>query len=139
MSGAILYIQKDLDTTEFQEEILVGCISVISLIGSLSGGRTSDAMGRKWIMALGAIVFQSGMTIMTFAPSFTYLMIGRLIAGVGMGFCGMISGVYIAEISPAGARGTLTYSLRLALMSGFYLDMFLIMHFWVYLSILTGE
>ncbi|KAG8082762.1 hypothetical protein GUJ93_ZPchr0014g47450 [Zizania palustris] len=108
MSGAIIYIQKDLHITEFQEEILVGCLSVVSLLGSLSGGRTSDAIGRKWTMGLGAIVFQTGASIMTFAPSFTVLMIGRLLAGVGIGFGAMISAVYIAEISPAAARGTLT-------------------------------
>lgn len=108
MSGAIIYMQKDLHITEFQQEILVGCLSVVSLLGSLSGGRTSDAIGRKWTMGLGAIVFQIGATIMTFAPSFTVLMIGRLLAGVGIGFGAMVSGVYIAEISPAGARGTLT-------------------------------
>lgn len=108
MSGAIIYIQKDLHITEFQEEILVGCLSVISLLGSLSGGRTSDAIGRKWTMGLGAVIFQTGAVIMTFAPSFTVLMIGRLLAGVGIGFGAMISAVYIAEISPASARGTLT-------------------------------
>ncbi|KAF3341221.1 putative polyol transporter 4-like protein [Carex littledalei] len=121
MSGAILYIQRDLNTTEFQEEILVGCISVISLVGSLSGGRTSDAMGRKWTMGFGTIVFQFGVIIMTFAPSFTYLMIGRLMAGIGMGFCGMISGVYIAEISPAGARGTLTSFIEISINLGILL------------------
>jgi MFS family permease len=59
-------------------------------------------------MGLGAISFQIGAAIMTFAPSVTVLMIGRLLAGVGIGFGAMVSGVYIAEISPAGARGTLT-------------------------------
>ncbi|TVU15106.1 hypothetical protein EJB05_38608, partial [Eragrostis curvula] len=108
MSGAIIYIQKDLHITEFQQEILVGCLSVVSLVGSLSGGRTSDAIGRKWTMGLGAVVFQAGAAIMTFAPSFTVLMIGRLLAGVGIGFGAMVSAVYIAEISPASARGTLT-------------------------------
>ncbi|XP_039818969.1 probable polyol transporter 4 isoform X1 [Panicum virgatum] len=108
MSGCIIYMQKDLHITEFQQEILVGCLSVVSLVGSLSGGRTSDVIGRKWTMGLGAIVFQLGAAIMTFAPSFTVLMIGRLLAGVGIGFGAMVSGVYIAEISPAGARGTLT-------------------------------
>ncbi|KAJ4775520.1 inositol transporter 2 [Rhynchospora pubera] len=121
MSGVILYIQKDLNITEFQEEILVGCISVISLIGSLSGGHTSDAIGRKWTMGLGAIVFQSGVIIMTFAPWYSILMIGLLMAGVGMGFCGMISGVYIAEISLAAARGTLTSFIEISINLGILL------------------
>ncbi|KAG8054060.1 hypothetical protein GUJ93_ZPchr0001g31330 [Zizania palustris] len=64
----------------------------------------------------GAIIYiqedlhitRTGASIMTFAPSFTVLMIGRLLAGVCIGFGAMISAVYIAEISPAAARGTLT-------------------------------
>lgn len=108
MSGAILYIKKDLNIDEFQEELLVGILSIISLLGSLAGGRTSDAIGRKWTMAFAAIVFQSGAAIMAFAPSFRVLMIGRLLAGVGIGFGVMIAPVYIAEIAPAVTRGSLT-------------------------------
>jgi MFS family permease len=108
MSGAILFIQKDLVITEFQEELLVGCLSIIALLGSLTGGHTSDAIGRKWTIALAAMVFQTGVAIMALAPSFEVLMIGRLLAGVGIGFGVMIAPVYIAEISSAMARGTLT-------------------------------
>ncbi|XP_073029093.1 probable polyol transporter 4 [Primulina eburnea] len=108
MSGAILFIQEDLKITEVQEEILVGVLSIMSLLGSLGGGRTSDAIGRKWTMGLAAIVFQSGAVVMTFAPSFQVLMIGRILAGIGIGFGVMIAPVYIAEISPTAARGSLT-------------------------------
>ncbi|KAK6120651.1 hypothetical protein DH2020_045601 [Rehmannia glutinosa] len=108
MSGAIIFIQEDLKITEVQEEILVGILSVMSLVGSLVGGRTSDSIGRKWTMGLAAIVFQTGAAIMTFAPSFKVLMIGRILAGVGIGFGVMIAPVYIAEISPTVARGSLT-------------------------------
>ncbi|XP_072970975.1 probable polyol transporter 4 [Typha angustifolia] len=108
MSGCILFIQRDLHITEVQQEVLVGCLSIISLLGSLAGGRTSDAIGRKWTIGLASIVFQSGAAIMTFAPSFRVLMIGRLLAGIGIGFGVMIAPVYIAEISPAVSRGSLT-------------------------------
>ncbi|KAK4386076.1 putative polyol transporter 4, partial [Sesamum angolense] len=108
MSGAILFIQEDLKITEVQQEILVGILSVMSLLGSLGGGRTSDAIGRKWTMGLAAIVFQAGAAVMTLAPSFEVLMIGRILAGVGIGFGVMIAPVYIAEISPTVSRGSLT-------------------------------
>lgn len=108
MSGAILFIQEDLKITEVQEEVLVGCLSIISLLGSLAGGKTSDAIGRKWTIALASFVFQTGAAVMTLAPSFQVLMVGRLLAGVGIGFGVMIAPVYIAEISPAIARGSLT-------------------------------
>ncbi|CAL5070821.1 unnamed protein product [Urochloa decumbens] len=101
MSGCILFIQRDLHINEVQQEVLVGCLSFISLLGSLAGGRTSDAIGRKWTIGLAAVVFQAGAAVMTFAPSFRALMIG-------IGFGVMIAPVYIAEISPAASRGSFT-------------------------------
>lgn len=108
MSGAILFIQEDLKITEVQQEILVGSLSVVSIFGSLLGGRASDSLGRKWTMGLAAIIFQAGAAIMTFANSFEVLMLGRLLAGIGIGFGVMIAPVYIAEISPSIARGSFT-------------------------------
>ncbi|PHT56068.1 putative polyol transporter 4 [Capsicum baccatum] len=108
MSGAIIFIQQDLKITEVQEEVLVGILSIVSLLGSLAGGKMSDAIGRKWTMAFAAILFQSGALIMSLAPDFKVLMIGRVLAGIGIGFGIMIAPVYIAEISPAVARGSFT-------------------------------
>lgn len=108
MSGAILFIQEDLKITDVQQELLVGILSIISLLGSLAGGKTSDAIGRKWTIALAAFIFQTGAAVMTLAPSYEVLMIGRLFAGVGIGFGVMIAPVYIAEISPSISRGSLT-------------------------------
>ncbi|KAL6651630.1 hypothetical protein ACP70R_010555 [Stipagrostis hirtigluma subsp. patula] len=106
MSGCIIFIEKDLHITEVQQELLVGCLTFISLLGCLAAGRTSDAIGRKWTIGLAAAVFQSGAAIMTFAPSFSLLMAGRLLAGIGIGFGVMVAPVYISEISPATLRGS---------------------------------
>nr|POE96088.1 putative polyol transporter 4 [Quercus suber] len=91
MSGAILFIQEDLKISEVQEEVLVGILSIISLLGSLAAGKTSDAIGRKWTIAFAAIIFQTGAAVMTFAPNFRVLMIGlpahlswRIMLGVGI-------------------------------------------------------
>ncbi|KAI9093419.1 hypothetical protein K1719_027433 [Acacia pycnantha] len=108
MSGAVIFIKEDLKISEVKEEFLVGILSIVSLLGSLGGGRTSDVIGRKWTMGLAAVVFQLGALIMTLAPSFAMLMIGRLLAGVGIGFGVMIAPIYIAEISPNITRGFLT-------------------------------
>ncbi|KAK0589411.1 hypothetical protein LWI29_013894 [Acer saccharum] len=108
MSGAVIFIQEDLKITDVQVEVLIGILSIISLVGSLAGGKTSDVLGRKWTMALAAVVFQIGAAVMTVAPSFEILMIGRVLTGVGIGLGVMIAPVYIAEISPNIARGSLT-------------------------------
>ncbi|XP_027062461.1 probable polyol transporter 4 isoform X2 [Coffea arabica] len=114
MSGAILFIKEDLKTTEVQEEIFLGILSIISILGILAGGRISDAIGRKPAMGLAAFVFQAGAVIMTVSPTFEVLMIGRILAGIGIGFGVMIAPVYIAEISPAFARAHLNWRIMLA-------------------------
>uniref|UniRef100_J3M2P9 Major facilitator superfamily (MFS) profile domain-containing protein n=1 Tax=Oryza brachyantha TaxID=4533 RepID=J3M2P9_ORYBR len=43
---------------------------------------------------------------MTFAPSFAVLMMGRLLAGIGIGIGIMVAPVYISEITPATLRGS---------------------------------
>lgn len=108
MSGVILFMKDDLKINEVQQEVLIGCLSIMSLIGSLIGGKTSDIIGRKWTIALAAVVFQTGAAIMTFAPNFLVIMIGRIFAGIGIGFGVMVAPVYIAEISPTIARGLFT-------------------------------
>ncbi|XP_020149514.2 probable polyol transporter 4 isoform X1 [Aegilops tauschii subsp. strangulata] len=107
MSGCIIFIQKDLHIDQVQQEVLVGCLSFISLLGSLAAGRTSDAIGRKRTIGLAAAIFQAGAAVMALAPSFAALMAGRLLAGVGIGFGLMVAPVYISEISPAALRGSL--------------------------------
>ncbi|KAF8769260.1 hypothetical protein HU200_006771 [Digitaria exilis] len=106
MSGCIIFIEKDLHISEVQQELLVGCLTFISLLGCLTAGPTSDAIGRKWTIGLAAAVFQAGAAIMMFATSFAMLMAGRLLAGIGIGFAVMVAPVYISEISPAMTRGS---------------------------------
>eukprot|EP01018_Ginkgo_biloba_P001612 Gb_04388 [translate_table: standard] len=108
MSGAILFIQEDLHLKEVEEEVLVGSLNIVSLVGAAVAGRTSDAIGRRWTMALAALIFLMGAAIMGLAPSFVVLMVGRLLAGIGVGFALMIAPVYTAEVSPASSRGALT-------------------------------
>ncbi|KAK2397742.1 putative polyol transporter [Trifolium repens] len=108
MSGAVIYIRQDLKISSVQVEILVGCLNVCSLIGSLASGKTSDMIGRRFTIMIAALTFLIGALLMGLAPSFTFLMFGRVIAGIGVGFSLMISPVYVAELSPDLTRGFLT-------------------------------
>ncbi|KAJ6742839.1 SOLUTE CARRIER FAMILY 2 FACILITATED GLUCOSE TRANSPORTER [Salix viminalis] len=108
MSGAVLFIKENLEISSTQVEILVGVLNVSSLIGSLASGKTSDYIGRRYTIVLAATTFLIGALLMGLAPSFPFLMAGRVIAGIGVGFSLMIAPVYSAEISPAMARGFLT-------------------------------
>ncbi|CAN6205890.1 unnamed protein product [Urochloa humidicola] len=108
MSGAALYIKKDLKITDVQLEILMGILNFYSLIGSFAAGRTSDWIGRRFTVVVAAAFFFSGALLMGLAGDYATLMLGRFVAGVGVGYGLMIAPVYTAEVSPASARGFLT-------------------------------
>ncbi|KAI9190893.1 hypothetical protein LWI28_000342 [Acer negundo] len=108
MSGAVLYIQDNLKITSTQVEVLVGSLNVCSLIGSLASGKTSDCIGRRYTIVISAITFLIGALLMGLAPSFLFLMAGRVVAGIGVGYSLMIAPVYTSEISPTMSRGFLS-------------------------------
>ncbi|KAK6946217.1 Major facilitator, sugar transporter-like [Dillenia turbinata] len=107
MSGAQIYIQEDLHISDTQVEILVGILNLFSLVGSLAAGRTSDWLGRRNTIVFAAAIFFTGALLMGFATTYAFLMVGRFVAGVGVGYALMIAPVYTAEVSPASTRGFL--------------------------------
>ncbi|KAK7264315.1 hypothetical protein RJT34_31922 [Clitoria ternatea] len=108
MSGAAIYIQRDLRISDVQIEILLGIINLYSLIGSCLAGRTSDWIGRRYTIVFAGAIFFAGAILMGFSPNYSFLMFGRFVAGIGIGYALMIAPVYTAEVSPASSRGFLT-------------------------------
>ncbi|CAN6168590.1 unnamed protein product [Urochloa humidicola] len=121
MSGASLYIKEDLKMTDVQLEILMGVISLYSLVGSFAAGRTSDWIGRRYTVVLTGGVFFAASLLLGFAANYGMLMAGQFVAGVGGGYALTIAPVYTAEISPASARGFLTSFLELSINLGILL------------------
>jgi len=108
MSGAMIYIKDDLKISDVQIEILAGILNLYSLIGSFAAGRTSDWIGRRYTIVVSQVIFFAGAGLMGFATNYAFLMVGRFVAGVGVGYALMIAPVYTAEVSPASIRGFLT-------------------------------
>ncbi|XP_014493892.1 polyol transporter 5 [Vigna radiata var. radiata] len=108
MSGAAMYIKRDLKVSDVQIEILLGIINLYSLIGSCLAGRTSDWIGRRYTIVFAGTIFFAGAILMGFSPNYLFLMFGRFVAGIGIGYALMIAPVYTAEVSPASTRGFLT-------------------------------
>ncbi|KAI9127532.1 hypothetical protein K1719_000525 [Acacia pycnantha] len=108
MSGAAIYIKRDLKLSDVRLEILMGIINLYSLIGSCLAGRTSDWIGRRYTIVLAGGIFFVGALLMGFSTNYAFLMFGRFVAGIGIGYALMIAPVYTAEVSPASSRGFLT-------------------------------
>jgi len=108
MSGAQKFIQADLGVTDAQLEVLIGATSVYSLVGSLAAGWACNRAGRRRTIVLSAALFLAGSAVTAAADGYAALMAGQLVAGVACGFGLVVAPVYIAEISPANARGFLS-------------------------------
>ncbi|KAG6588616.1 Polyol transporter 5, partial [Cucurbita argyrosperma subsp. sororia] len=108
MSGAAIYIKDNFKLSEVQVEILVGIINLYSLIGAAAAGRTSDLIGRRYTMVLAGVIFFVAAVLMGFAPNYGFLMFGRFVAGIGVGYALMIAPVYTTEVAPTSSRGFLT-------------------------------
>ncbi|KAK6151290.1 hypothetical protein DH2020_013925 [Rehmannia glutinosa] len=87
MSGATIYIKRDLKITDVQIELLVGTINIYSLLGSAIAGRTSDWLGRRITIVFASAIFFIGALVMGFANNYAVLMVGRFVAGLGGRLC----------------------------------------------------
>ncbi|KAL5984627.1 hypothetical protein ACLOJK_041247 [Asimina triloba] len=77
MSGAALFIKDDLKLDDTKIEVLMGIINLYSLVRSAMAGRTSDWIGRRWMLIVDAIIFFLGAVLMVVATNYAFLMIGR--------------------------------------------------------------
>lgn len=108
MSGATLFIKEDLKISDTQVEIISGVLNLYSLLGSFAAGRISDWIGRRFTIVIAAAIFFAGAILMGLATNFAFLMVGRFVAGIGVGFAMMIAPVYTTEVAPAAYRGFLS-------------------------------
>ncbi|KAF8113889.1 hypothetical protein N665_0044s0004 [Sinapis alba] len=108
MSGAAIFIKDDLKLSDVQLEILMGILNIYSLVGSGAAGRTSDWIGRRYTIVLAGAFFFCGALLMAFATNYPFIMVGRFVAGIGVGYAMMIAPVYTTEVAPATSRGFLS-------------------------------
>ncbi|KAG5527953.1 hypothetical protein RHGRI_028772 [Rhododendron griersonianum] len=76
-------------------------------VGSFTGGTLADKFGRTKTFQLDAIPLVVGAFLCATAQSVQTMIIGRLLAGIGIGISSAIVPLYISEISPTEIRGTL--------------------------------
>ncbi|RZC74852.1 hypothetical protein C5167_050333 [Papaver somniferum] len=137
VNGALEYLSKDLGISEnavlqgkqfpplinphvveLQEKFKILCqwkcfrwIVSTSLagatVGSFTGGSLADKFGRTRTFQLDAIPLAVGAFLCATAQSVQTMIIGRLLAGIGIGISSALVPLYISEISPTKIRGAL--------------------------------
>lgn len=86
---------------------MVAILEVGAFISSLAVGRIGDTIGRRRTILYGSLIFVVGGALQTFSNDLNMMMVGRIIAGLGVGALSTIVPVYQSEISPPHNRGKL--------------------------------
>ena len=118
ISGAIIFIRKELRLSTIQQELVVSIVLVGAAVGALSGGRLADIFGRRSMLLVTAFIFVAGALICAFTPSLAILVVGRVIVGLGIGLASSAVPIYVSEVSPPESRGWQVSLFQLAIAVG---------------------
>jgi SP family arabinose:H+ symporter-like MFS transporter len=118
ISGVLPFVQKQFSLTAAAEGWFVSCAIVGCVIGVLFSGELSDRWGRKILLIIAAILFLLSALGTALASNFTFLIIARMVGGMGVGVASNLAPLYISEIAPAAIRGRLVTFYQLAVTLG---------------------
>ncbi|KAM0794499.1 general substrate transporter [Usnea florida] len=101
--------------------LIVGLLSIGSLIGALTVAPIADHIGRRLSMTVWSIVFIVGVIIqMASQTSWVQVAIGRLVAGAGVGALSIMVPMYTSETGPRQIRGSLVSTYQLFITAGIF-------------------
>ena len=118
INGGEQQIQNAWGLSSFMHGLVMSSALWGTVVGAMSGGRFTDAVGRKKaLLCVGALYFVSAVWS-AFASGPVSLMLARFLGGLGVGASSIAAPVYIAEISPAERRGRMTALFQLNVVLG---------------------
>ncbi len=107
ISGTTDWLKKEFALTDFMLGFTVASALIGTIVGSIAVGRPADALGRRGILFLLAVLFFLSSIGCALAVDWNMFVIFRFMGGLGVGGASVVSPLYIAEISPARYRGRL--------------------------------
>ncbi|EGQ4441598.1 sugar porter family MFS transporter [Staphylococcus pseudintermedius] len=108
ISGALLYLKDDIPLNAYSEGLVVSSMLVGAIVGAGLSGPLSEKLGRRRLVFMISIVFIIGALILALAPTMEILVLGRVIIGLAVGGSTAIVPVYLSELAPTDARGSLS-------------------------------
>lgn len=118
ISGVLPFVVKEFNLSSLMEGWFVSSALLGCIIGVIFSGKLSDWRGRKFVMLLSAGLFLLSAIGCMLALGTFWLILFRLIGGLGIGVASMICPLYISEISPPSFRGRMVAVYQLAITVG---------------------
>jgi len=108
--------------TSSHQSLIVSILSAGTFFGALAAGDIADWIGRRPTIIAGCMIYMAGVIVQMFAASgLATIVVGRLIAGVGVGFVSAIIILYMSEICPKKVRGALVSGYQFCITIGIML------------------
>lgn len=94
------------------KSLIVSILSAGTFFGALIAGDLADWFGRRTTVIIGSGIYALGVVLQTASSSgLALIVIGRIVAGLGVGFVSAIIILYMSEIAPKAIRGTIVSGL----------------------------
>jgi sugar porter (SP) family MFS transporter len=120
INGANTAIAQTLGLGSGMMALVVSIALIGSAVGAWFAGQLADALGRRRVMLIAAVLFGVSAVGTAFPPNVEILMMWRLIGGAGIGVASVVAPMYIAEIAPQQLRGRLGSLQQLAIVLGIF-------------------
>ncbi|RMD40174.1 hypothetical protein DV735_g4958, partial [Chaetothyriales sp. CBS 134920] len=108
--------------SDVRSGLIVALLSIGTLIGALLGAPIADKIGRRLSISLWCVVVAAGFVVQISADTAWYqVMIGRFVAGFGVGGLSLMVPMYQAEAAPPWIRGAMIATYQLFVTLGIFL------------------
>ena len=107
ISGVVGFIEVEFSLSKIQLGWSVSSLALTATFAMMVSGPLSDRIGRRPVLRIAALLFGISAIASAVAPSFLWLVLARMLGGLGVGAALIIAPMYIAEMAPPQSRGKL--------------------------------
>jgi SP family sugar:H+ symporter-like MFS transporter len=103
--------------------LIVALLSIGTLMGALIAGPVADKIGRKWSIFFWCLILHVGLIVQMTSGNHKWyqIVVGRWIAGLGVGALSLLVPMYQSESAPKQIRGALISTYQLFITLGIFI------------------
>mmetsp|Transcript_57403 Transcript_57403/g.159779 ORF Transcript_57403/g.159779 Transcript_57403/m.159779 type:complete len:522 (-) Transcript_57403:71-1636(-) len=95
--------------TVLQQEMVISFVVLGAFLSAMAAGSLNAALGRRIVVLVGAFLFMLGALMMAVARTLPFMLVARVVVGLGVGISSHTVPLYISECAPSRMRGSLCF------------------------------